>query len=139
LSRIRALFACCAVGAAAITGAACATGDNANGWGPDAAFDGVPPPPDGGSDASTGGHDGGDAGDAGDGGHVDDAGDAGNGDATTAEGGATGAALAAGATESKSPSYSMVWTLGQGPGTNDTSHSPHFQIRGGVVGATQKP
>jgi hypothetical protein len=122
---------CAAVGGAAIAG--CATGDNANGWGPDAAFDGVPPPPDGAADASTSGQDGGDGG--------SDAGDAGTGDATggDATGGATGTALAAAATESKSPSYSMVWTLGQGPGGNETLHSPHFQIRGGVVGATQKP
>jgi hypothetical protein len=121
-------FACALVACAATAGAmvaGCASGDNGNDdWEPDAAFDGVPPPPEGGSDTGGGRHDGGDAG---------------AGDATTAQGGATGSALAAGATVSKSPSYSMFWTLGQGPGGNDTSHSPHFQIRGGVVGATQKP
>lgn len=120
------------VGAGGFGGGCASGGDNPGLGGDDASFDGVPPAPDTGAGDGTGGR-----GDAGDGGNTGDAGDAAQDGGATS--GMTGSALAAGATVSNSPAYQMFWTLGQGPGGNETSHSPHYQIRGGVVGATQKP
>ncbi len=110
-----------------------------------------------GSDTGTG-DDGGDAGEAG-----DDAGEAGNdagddtltdsgggGDAADAPGdggldaapvvnGLPGLALSAGGTVCKSTNYKMIVTLGQSPGGNGTGKSTNYQLRGGVIGASQAP
>ena len=124
---------------AGVEGCANGSGDTGLG-GDDASFDGVPPAPDGASDATGGGRDAAPGGDgASDAAKDGNPGDGAAGGDAAAEGGATGTALAAGGVASKSPGYRMYWTLGQGPGGNETTHSPHYQIRGGVVGATQKP
>jgi hypothetical protein len=74
----------------------------------------------------------------------DDAGsgDEGGGKADASDDG--GSALAAFTTVSgggvgHSAHYTFVGTLGQSPGGNDTSRSAKFQLRGGIVGATQAP
>lgn len=47
--------------------------------------------------------------------------------------------LGAGGTVCKSPNFKMFVTLGQGPGGNGTGTSTNYQLRGGVVGASQAP
>jgi hypothetical protein len=53
--------------------------------------------------------------------------------------GKSGVSLVSAGTTCTSPRYRMVVSLGQGPGGNVTSNSAGYQLRGGVVGATQKP
>jgi hypothetical protein len=52
-------------------------------------------------------------------------------------GGQTGGAPVAGGVSATSTRYRMVMTTGQSPGGNGSMSSPHYQINGGVVGATQ--
>ena len=108
---------------------------------------------DSGTDAPTpdSGMAGGDAGDSGnemvDGGDGGGNPDSGNNDGGTADGGGDGgpgmfaafgaSALVSGGQVSHSANYTLVGSLGQSPGGNNTSKSPNFQLRGGVVGATQ--
>jgi hypothetical protein len=51
--------------------------------------------------------------------------------------GVSGTSLAAGGSVSTTKKYKILWTLGQGPGGNDSSKSSKYTLRGGVVGATQ--
>ena len=53
--------------------------------------------------------------------------------------GKTAMGLTSGGAVSHSPNYTLIGTLAQSPGGNNTSKSTNYQIRGGVVGATQKP
>jgi hypothetical protein len=80
------------------------------------------------SSAADGGGDGGDGGGAGDGGA--------DGGTVTSK---TGIGLVSGGTVSHSTSYTLIGTLAQSPGGNNTSKSTNYQLRGGVAGATQKP
>ena len=50
-----------------------------------------------------------------------------------------GSAIVSGGAVSHSANYTLIGTLGQSPGGNDTASSPNFKLHGGVVGATQAP
>jgi hypothetical protein len=83
-------------------------------------------------------------GDGGDGGRLDASADgATDGAIDGGDGGDAGAvalpgvALVSGGTVCASPKYRMIVSLGQGPGGNDSSASPKYRLKGGVVGATQ--
>jgi hypothetical protein len=45
--------------------------------------------------------------------------------------------LVAGGAVMKSSNYTLIGTLGQGPGGNTVMKSANYRFRGGVVGATQ--
>ena len=97
-----------------------ASGDSAGGdSGPDSSADGGTP-------------------DSGGDGGVGDGGDGGTSDSGTLTG-KTAMGLTSGGAVSHSPNYTLIGTLAQSPGGNNTSKSTNYQIRGGVVGATQKP
>jgi hypothetical protein len=51
--------------------------------------------------------------------------------------GGTATALVGGGAVSSSAHYVLIGTLGQGPASNATGNSTNYQLRGGVVGATQ--
>jgi len=53
--------------------------------------------------------------------------------------GVTATAFVGGAAVSSSPHYVLIGTLGQGPASNATGSSTNYQLRGGVVAATQSP
>jgi hypothetical protein len=54
-------------------------------------------------------------------------------------GGHAAADLASAGAVSASAKYTLYWTLGEGPGGNNTARSKKYELRGGVVGATQNP
>ncbi len=108
---------------AALVGVGCGGGDGES----------LPPSTDGDA-GSEGGTDGG-AADADGGDAVADADP--DADAEPPKTGKTGGAIVAGGTTMKSASYTLITSVGQGPGGNAAMSSSSYQLRAGVVGATQ--
>jgi hypothetical protein len=61
------------------------------------------------------------------------------GDAGPVDLGRPAVGLVSAGTVCTSPKYRMIVSLGQGPGGSDSSASPKYRLKGGVVGATQTP
>ncbi len=105
----------------AVPGAACSSGDVANGsFG--AATSGLAPDTDDGGDGSTDGVDGSAGG--------DDAG---------ARAGLGAAGFAAAGGRADSPNYSVVFSVGQSSVPTSSHSSPSYTLRGGLVGANGNP
>lgn len=70
-----------------------------------------------------------------------DAGGAGrpDGGPSPVDGGVTATAFTSGGGVSSSAHYVLIGTVGQGPSSNAATQSTNYQLRGGLVGATQNP